>query len=385
MNVTPFVAEVDGDGFEYNKLIDEFGSLPITEELLESLGEEIPIHQFLRRGIFFSHRDLNQVVQKLKEKNSDRPFYLYTGRGPSSESLHLGHLVPFMFTKYLQDVLKVPVVIQITDDEKFLFKKHSQSEIDGMAKENIMDIIACGFDKDNTFIFRNTEFIGSLYHNVLRIQKHTTLNTVKGTFGFTDSSNIGQISFPAIQSAPAIPSTFQDLFLGINVKDLRAIIPCAIDQDSYFRLTRDLARKLKFKKPILIHSKFMPSLRGVNAKMSSSDKDSVIFVSDSTKQIRKKINKAFSGGQELLEDHRRLGGDPAKDVAFHLLELFLEDDEELAKAESEFKSGEMSCGEIKKKAISAVCGIIDEFKERRSKITEEIYDRFTTSHPLIFQ
>jgi len=26
-------------------------------------------------------------------------FYLYTGRGPSSESLHLGHLIPFMFTK----------------------------------------------------------------------------------------------------------------------------------------------------------------------------------------------------------------------------------------------------------------------------------------------
>ena len=26
-------------------------------------------------------------------------FYLYTGRGPSSEALHLGHLVPFMFTK----------------------------------------------------------------------------------------------------------------------------------------------------------------------------------------------------------------------------------------------------------------------------------------------
>lgn len=26
-------------------------------------------------------------------------FYLYTGRGPSSEALHLGHLIPFMFTK----------------------------------------------------------------------------------------------------------------------------------------------------------------------------------------------------------------------------------------------------------------------------------------------
>ena len=44
------------------------------------------------------------------------------GRGPSSESLHMGHLVPFMFTKYLQDVFDVPLVIQLTDDEKYFFK-----------------------------------------------------------------------------------------------------------------------------------------------------------------------------------------------------------------------------------------------------------------------
>jgi len=30
-----------------------------------------------------------------------KPFYLYTGRGPSSGSMHLGHLIPFMFTKYV--------------------------------------------------------------------------------------------------------------------------------------------------------------------------------------------------------------------------------------------------------------------------------------------
>ena len=43
-------------------------------------------------------------------------------QGPSSEALHLGHLVPFMFTKWLQDAFKVPLVIQLTDDEKFLWK-----------------------------------------------------------------------------------------------------------------------------------------------------------------------------------------------------------------------------------------------------------------------
>ena len=40
-------------------------------------------------------------------------FYLYTGRGPSSEALHLGHTIPFHFTKWLQDVFDCPLVIQV--------------------------------------------------------------------------------------------------------------------------------------------------------------------------------------------------------------------------------------------------------------------------------
>lgn len=59
-----------------------------------------------------------------------------------------------MFTKYLQDAFDVPLVIQLTDDEKFLFKEDlSLEEVHRLAFENTKDIIACGFDPDKTFIF----------------------------------------------------------------------------------------------------------------------------------------------------------------------------------------------------------------------------------------
>lgn len=45
-------------------------------------------------------------------------------QGPSSEALHLGHLIPFMFTQYLQEAFQVPLVIQLTDDEKALWRWH---------------------------------------------------------------------------------------------------------------------------------------------------------------------------------------------------------------------------------------------------------------------
>lgn len=55
-------------------------------------------------------RDFNKILDCYEQK---KPFYLYTGRGPSDGSLHLGHLIPFMFAKYLQDIFDVPLIIQV--------------------------------------------------------------------------------------------------------------------------------------------------------------------------------------------------------------------------------------------------------------------------------
>lgn len=55
-----------------------------------------PAHHLIRRGVFLSHRDLDKIIGLVEQ---GKKFYLYTGRGPSSESLHLGHLIPFVVTK----------------------------------------------------------------------------------------------------------------------------------------------------------------------------------------------------------------------------------------------------------------------------------------------
>jgi tryptophanyl-tRNA synthetase len=89
-----------------------------------------------------------------------KSFYLYTGRGPSSDALHFGHLVPFVMTKYLQDVFNVPLVIQMTDDEKFLWKDFTLEECRQFTRDNVKDIIAIGFDINKTFIFSNVEYVG---------------------------------------------------------------------------------------------------------------------------------------------------------------------------------------------------------------------------------
>jgi tryptophanyl-tRNA synthetase len=61
-----------------------------------------------------------------------------------------------------------------------------------------------------------------------------TFNTVRSIFGFTLEDNIGKIAFPAVQAAPAFPTSFPHMF-GTR-KNIRCLIPCAIDQVSLLTL-----------------------------------------------------------------------------------------------------------------------------------------------------
>ena len=259
-----------------------------------------------------------------------KPFYLYTGRGPSSDAMHLGHLIPFVFCKWLQDVFDVPLVIQLTDDEKAIWKKLSIEEAIKLSYANAKDIIACGFDMKKTFIFSNLEHIGSnpaFYQNMIRIQMSVTVNKVNRIFGLTDADILGKLCFPPTQAAPAISNTFPFIFKDAKVQ---CLIPCAIDQDPYFRMTRDVVPKMGYAKPALLHSTFFPALQGSQTKMSASDMNTAIFLTDTGKQIKNKINKyAFSGGQATVEEHRALGGNCEVDIAYQWLRFFLEDDEKL--------------------------------------------------------
>jgi tryptophanyl-tRNA synthetase len=47
----------------------------------------------------------------------------------------MGHLVPIMFTQWLQEAFDVPLVIQLTDDEKTLWRGLDQAEARRMARE----------------------------------------------------------------------------------------------------------------------------------------------------------------------------------------------------------------------------------------------------------
>lgn len=364
MKVTPW--EVSGD-IDYDRLIADFGVKPLSEKQIariETLAGES--HFMLRRGVFFAHTYLDDILTDLEQ---GRTVYLYTGRAPSGH-VHLGHMMPWIFTRWLQEKLKLRLLFQIPDEEKFLFKKGlSFEDTDALLRENVLDVIAAGFDPELTTIIIDTRDAQLMYRTAIRVAEKTTASQAKALFGLDDSSNVGSYFYSTMQSVPAfVPSMFE------NAKT-RVLIPCAIDQDVHFRLTRDVAEKLGYPKPSTILCRFLPGLSG-EGKLSSSENVSITF-SDTPAQVKKKINKyAFSGGKDTVSEHRKGGNRPEVDVAFQYLAMMFEpDDQKLERIAADYRDGKLLSGELKAMAIERINAAIAEHAERKVAAENQL-DRF---------
>ena len=361
MVVTPW--EVRGK-VDYDRLIREFGTQPLTEDLLKRVSKHTDtLHLQLQRRIFFSHRDLDTVLD-LYERGIK--FVLYTGRGPSGP-VHIGHLVPWIFTLSLQKKFDTRLYFQMTDDEKFLIDDESSlKETRNCAYENALDLIALGFKPENTFIIYDVEDIDLLYDVTLEVAKRITYSTARASFGFQDSTNIGWIFWPALQAAPCF---IHKKLTGENVP---ALIPAAIDQDPYWRVTRDIAQKLGYYKPAQIHCRFLPGL-GAGGKMSASEPETSVFTMDPPELVKRKIWNAFTGGKGTATEQRKTGADPtACSIYQYYYFLFEEDDRMLAERERECKTGERLCGECKKDLTERLNKFLGEHRRRREKAKDVI-------------
>lgn len=363
--VTPWSVEGEVD---YTKLIRDFGTEEIDSKLLSRLKKHTKdVHYMLRRKIFFSHRDMNFI---LDQHESGNRFYLYTGRGPSGNT-HLGHMVPWIFTKWLQDKFGAELWFQMTDDEKFIFNDSlTAEETNRLAYENALDVIALGFKKGKTFIFSDIDYAKTLYRQAIRVAKKLTVSTTKATFGLTDSSSVGQHFFTSMQSVPAfLPSVLKE-------KKIPCLIPHAIDQDPHFRLTRDIIGKMGYYKPAAIHCVFLPALTGPKGKMSASVAESAVYTTDDPETVERKIKKyAFSGGRDTIKEHRKKGGDPDIDVSYQWMRFFEEDDKKLEKVYHDYKSGKLLTGEVKEMLIDTLSAFLRKHQKNREK-ARKVLDSF---------
>uniref|UniRef100_A0A0D3GPK6 Tryptophan--tRNA ligase, cytoplasmic n=1 Tax=Oryza barthii TaxID=65489 RepID=A0A0D3GPK6_9ORYZ len=238
-----------------------------------------------------------------------------------------------------------------------MWKNLTIAERKRLAHENAKDIITCGFDIEKTFIFTDFSYVGGSLRFTIIVNINMNMRNagmtciLKGIFGISPEDQIGKVSFPPVQAAQSFSSSFPHLFHD-NDDHLPCLIPCAIDQ-------------------------------GESTKMSASDPNSAIYVTDNSKQIKAKVNKyAFSGGQDTVELHRELGANLDVDVSIKYLNFFLQDDDELEHIKKEYKAGRMLTGEVKQRLIEVLSELVARHQRARAQVTEEMVDAFMAIRPL---
>ncbi|MBI4020665.1 MAG: tyrosine--tRNA ligase [Candidatus Aenigmarchaeota archaeon] len=184
---------------------------------------------------------------------------------------------------------------------------------------------AAGVDLDKVKAVWASDLVDSsdYWKRVVTVAKHTTVQRATRCLSIMGRKEgelleSAQYFYPAMQVA--------DIFeLGVDICQL------GLDQRRANILSREIADKLKWKKPVLVHHHMLAGLQGqveldqaqtydeqrdrdvkIASKMSKSKPASAIFVHDSPEQIRKKLHEAFC-------ETKNVGNNPVLDYCKEII------------------------------------------------------------------
>jgi tryptophanyl-tRNA synthetase len=356
--------EVTGD-INYDKLIKEFG-IEKLNQLPDIFNENI----LFRRKIVFAHRDIQKILLAIRDK---KPFVMMTGLMPTGK-FHIGHMILAQQFVFWQK-LGARIYIAVADIESYNARGQSLEESRKIAIDQyITNYIALGLKPKNCKIYfqsdrsKDGEKADAYYRLQNLFARHATFNEFKAVYG---EITPGKMVSALLQASDMYHPQLKE-FEG---KPLPTFIPVGIDQDPHIRIARDMAKRIRGFNFIPIASTyhlFAPGLSG--GKMSASDANSFIALTDSPKEVEKKIKKyAFSGGQASIEEHRKKGGNPEVDVSFQYLKMFFEpNDEKIKQIEDDYKSGKLLTGELKQYLIDKINKFLASHQKNREKAKKQI-------------
>ncbi|MCX8194255.1 MAG: tryptophan--tRNA ligase [Candidatus Pacearchaeota archaeon] len=367
--VTPW--EVSGK-IDYEKLAKEFG-IEKMPELTEIFNKNL----LFRRKIIFANRDFERILEAIKRR---KKFVMMTGLMPSGK-FHLGHMLLAQQMVFYQG-LGARLYIAVADLEAYGNRIADLDELHKIAiDEYLLNYIALGLKPENCdFYFqsersKDAKKSNAYYKLAGMFSRHATFNEFKAVYGeITPAKMFASLLQASDMYHPQLPE-----FEGA----VPTLVPVGPDQDPHIRIARDMASRIKAFKFIPISSSyhfFMPGLKGVETKMSSSDPTSYIALTDSPQEVREKVLKhAFSGGRGNLAEHRKFGGNPDIDVAFQYLKMFFEpDDKKLKEIYDDYKSGNLLTSELKNYLIDKINTFLKEHQRKREIARKQI-DKFLKS------
>jgi tryptophanyl-tRNA synthetase len=338
-------------GEDNRKLVEKFGAAPLSKL------KEVPEFYSFEKGLIFSHRDFDKFFSALKKGEKCAILSGFNASG----TIHIGHKAIFDTNLFFQKKYGIPVFIPISDDESYVAGKvKSQEEGLKYSLQLAKELLAYGFDPKKTY-FIIDQIYTNIYNLAFKLSTKINYSEIKATYGYKPEENIGLHFYPTVQSAHIL---FPQEKFGIK----NVLVPIGPDEDAHIRISRDIARRAGYQLPSILHSFFMP---GIDGEKMSKSRNNAIFLNDDEKTIRKKVNKAFSGGAKTLEEHKKNGGNPDKDVAIFYLEKLFLGKKESEKIRDDFKKGKLLSKDVKEMLGDEIIKFTKGFQSRLKKISDK--------------
>ncbi|MCX6695239.1 MAG: tryptophan--tRNA ligase [Candidatus Altiarchaeota archaeon] len=342
---------------DYEKLIKDFGMQPMDE--FKSGYSDL---RYIRRNVIFGHRDFSRIDESIQKK---KRFALMTGLMPSGR-FHFGHKMVADEIIWFQRK-GAEIFSCAADMESYLMRGVSFEDARKTATEEYLaNYIALGLNPDKLTFWFQSDYRNEYYRLRDMLSKKVTFNELKAIYGeLTTGKIISALTQAADILHPQLPE-----FGGPRP----VVVPVGADQDPHIRLTRDLAQRFneefKFVPPSATYHKFMSGLQG--GKMSSSNPQSFIALTDEPKEAAKKVMRAKTGGRATVEEQKKLGGIPEQCMIYELyLYHLIDDDKALKEIHQKCKAGTLMCGEDKKHCAQLMEKFLSEHQKKRAEAKKQ--------------
>ena len=363
--IPPTIFKLDESGLiDYQKGLElyDLKKMELNDENIEKSeinGLKEIMNSFLEKNILLGGKN----IDKLKSNKSIFLFY---------ELIFNDHTQLAVNEVFILDIIKnlleqnpsLHLIIQLADDDlysKGKFKFHEVTKFALEKCENVLKYISTEKNKPQIHIFSNTTFRlkeNNFENLVSNLKMKISYEKVIKLFNISEEDPVSSLDYPCYIAMATNPELYSNY-----IPEIKKVFTCLIINSIYnmnrYQLAFDAAKIYNFQEPILLATKIIPPLTGINGyECNFNSIDSTTLLSgDDKKTLEKKIKKhAISGsrGSGSLEDHQKLGGDVIKDIACQYLAFIEKNVKNYKEIIDKFGKGQVSCGETKKNMLECV-------------------------------
>ena len=372
--IHPTIFHTDESGLiDYQKGLElyDLKKIELNDENIKSSeisGLNDIMTSFLEKNILLGGKNIDKL------KNNKNIFLFYELIFNNHTQLALNEIFILDIIKNLLDKNpELHLIIQLADDDlysKGKFKFHEVSKFALEKSENVLKFISTETNKHQIHLFSNSSFRikDNNYESIVsNFKMKVSYERVTKLFNITEEDPVSAIDYPCYIAMATNPELYTNYIPQIK-KDFTCLIINSIYNMNRYQLAFDAAKICNFPEPILLATKIIPPLTGINGyECNFNFIDNVTLLSgDERKVLENKIKKhAISGsrGSGSLEDHQKLGGDVIKDIACQYLAFIEKNVEKYKETIDKFGKGQITCGETKKLMLESVDELFKKVRE----------------------